>query len=59
MKAYEGRLTEVKKERILKLKLEGLDAKTISFRLGVSIWTIHNFLRRHKGLLKNYKEKKK
>jgi len=48
MKAYEGRLTEVKKERILKLKLEGLDTKTISFRLGVSTWTIHNFLRNHK-----------
>ena len=52
MKAYEGRLTEVKKERVLKLKLEGLDAKTISFRLGVSIWTIHNFLRKHKELIK-------
>ena len=51
MKAYEGRLTEDKKERILKLKLEGLNAGTISLRLGVSIWTIHNFLR-------NYKEKK-
>ena len=48
MKAYEGRLTEVKKEQVLKLKLEGLDTKTISFRLGVSIWTIHNFLRKHK-----------